>query len=266
MANTLPMPHLSVTAPGMPGNTHTVILVLPGGRARDNSAYPARRLAIARMIPIAWAARRGAADARVAVWRLRYRYRGWNEPARDPVIDVGWALDQVRERHPGASVILVGHSMGGRAALYAAGDPSVVAVCALAPWLAATDPVGPVAGRTVLLVHGDRDRITDPAGTRWYAAQAAAVTSDVRLVRIPDSGHGMLRHWRRWHALVADFVAGVLAAGRAATRRSETGTDGARPAARRAGTVAPQGSPGSDEPETGQRSETTRTSAPSESR
>jgi pimeloyl-ACP methyl ester carboxylesterase len=218
-----PTPRLHVTAPGQPGATHTVVLVLPGGRAHDRKASRAGRLTGLRMIPLARAARKGAGDRAVAVWRLRYRYRGWNEPDRDPIRDARWALDQVRLHHPSASVILVGHSMGGRAALWVAGDPNVVAVCALAPWVETEDPFNQVAGRTVLLAHGDRDTVTDPAGSRWFAAQAGRVTPDVRFVAVRGDNHAMLWRWGRWNALVNDFVAGIMAARRAADRRKLAG-------------------------------------------
>ena len=203
-------PRLSVVAPGAGEATHTVVIVLPGGRSRDRTRARPTRLANLRMLPIARAARRGAGDG-VAVWRLLYRYRGWNEPFLDPVQDCRWAMDEARRQFPRASVVLVGHSMGGRTALYAAGHPSVVAVCALAPWIERGDPVATVAGRALLLVHGDRDRITEPAATRWYAEQAQGVAASVRLVRLAD-GHGMLRRWSTWHGLVQDFVSGVGAA------------------------------------------------------
>jgi pimeloyl-ACP methyl ester carboxylesterase len=214
-----PTPRLRIVAPGSPGATHTVIIVMPGGRANDRKPSRASRLASLRMIPLARAARKAARDRGVAVWRLRYRYRGWNEPDRDSILDARWALDQVRLRHPSASVILVGHSMGGRTALWVSGDPNVVAVCALAPWVETDDPVTQVAGRTVLLAHGDRDRVTDPAGSRWFAAQASRVTRDVRFIVVRGDNHAMLWRWSRWNAIVNDFVAGLMAARRAADRR-----------------------------------------------
>jgi rhodanese-related sulfurtransferase len=42
--------------------------------------------------------------------------------------------------HPIVEVVLVGHSMGRRAALRAGGDPQVAAVCALAPWTPPSTP------------------------------------------------------------------------------------------------------------------------------
>ncbi|MGH3804602.1 MAG: alpha/beta fold hydrolase, partial [Pseudonocardiaceae bacterium] len=87
---------------------------------------------------------------------LRYRYRGWDEPQLHPVQDARWALTQLRDQHPDASIVLLGHSMGGRAALWVADHPAVTAVCALAPWTLDDEPVRQLDGRSVLIAHGDR--------------------------------------------------------------------------------------------------------------
>jgi pimeloyl-ACP methyl ester carboxylesterase len=140
----------------------------------------------------------------LAVRLLRYRYQGWNGTACDPVRDVQWALDQLRPRN----VILIGHSMGGRAALWTGGDPIVVGVCGLAPWIEACDPWTQLIDKPVLIVHGSRDRITDPRASRKYAAKAGAQYVTV------DDGHPMLRRPRRWTALVCDFAFDFVTAAR----------------------------------------------------
>ena len=43
--------------------------------------------------------------------------RRWDEPEQHPVHDAKWALTQLRDQHRGAPIALLGHSMGGRAAL-----------------------------------------------------------------------------------------------------------------------------------------------------
>lgn len=138
-----------------------VVLVLHGGQAHSTESGERKGLAYRRMLPFARTlARRGP-----AVYVLRYRVRGWNSPARDALVDARWATAALVERHPGVPVVLLGHSMGGRAALAAAGAPNVAAVCALAPWLDGSDPVAQLAGRTVLIAHGDRERYTEPAAS-----------------------------------------------------------------------------------------------------
>jgi pimeloyl-ACP methyl ester carboxylesterase len=181
-----------------------VVLVLPGGRAQSTAPAAGWQLAHARMVPIAWVARTAAPGA--AVWRLRYRLRGWNGPRLDPVLDTRWALAQARRHHPGARVILVGHSMGGRAALRCAGDPDVAGVCALAPWIEPGEPVEHLAGVPLVIAHGDRDRITDPRQSHQFAERAEAVGAHVRWHLIPGAGHAMVRHADQWNAVIRDFV------------------------------------------------------------
>ena len=182
-----------------------VVLVLHGGRATSRESGARRRLTYWRMLPFA----RDLAGAGLPVFVLRYRFRGWNAPVRDALRDAQWALDELDRRYPGTPVVLVGHSMGGRAALAAAGAPNVSAVCALAPWLDGSDPVQQLAGRAVLIAHGDRERWTDPAASYAYAVRAKAVTSRVVRFTVPGAGHLMIARGRDWAALVRRFVLGV---------------------------------------------------------
>ena len=128
----------------------------------------------------------------------------------DALRDTEWALQHAAARYPGVPAVLVGHSMGGRAALHATGHPSVIATCALAPWLDASDPVEPLVGRTVLIAHGDRDRMTDPAESLDYALRAKALTPRVCRFNVHGEGHSMLRRAKDWNSLVHRFVFGAL--------------------------------------------------------
>lgn len=198
------LPRLETFGP-VPTAPDGVVLVLHGGRSVSRD--PARRgLAYLRMLPFA----RAVGTPRTAVHLLRYRYRGWNGPARDALHDAEWAVAQAGRLHPGAPIVLVGHSMGGRAALGAAGGQDVAAVCGLAPWLGADDPVDQLAGRSVLIAHGDRERTTDPAESYAYAVRAAAVTDRICRFEVHGDGHAMLRRARDWTSLVRRFVLGEL--------------------------------------------------------
>ena len=190
--------------------TEAVVLVLHGVRA--TSAQPTRpnQLAYRRMVPITRALHQRLETERTAVWLLRNRLRGWNEPTRDPILDAEWALAEIELRHPDTPIVLVGHSMGGRAALRVAGHPRVIAVCALAPWLNPEEPTEQLAGRTVLIAHGDRDRWTDPRQSLAYAGRAKTVTPNVCRFAVAGSGHAMLRRAADWTALITGFTAGVL--------------------------------------------------------
>lgn len=202
-------------APGKPpslrvlpacGPTRTVVLVLHGGRTRSNSPVQPWQLAYRRMSPVARAVHSATAHSGTAVWLLRNRLRGWNEPQRAPLGDARWALDELRQRHPATNIVLVGHSMGGRVALRLAGDEGVIAVCALAPWIEREDPVRQLAGKSVLIAHGDRDRTTSPHASTEYARRASRSHPGIRLVTVPGSGHAMLRRYGMWTALVRGFV------------------------------------------------------------
>lgn len=190
---------------GPPARPPAAVLVLHGGRARSTESGERTRLAYLRMLPFA----RMLARDGLAVHVLRYRFRGWNAPARDALLDAQWATGELARRHPALPVVLLGHSMGGRAALGAAAAPNVTAVCALAPWLDETDPVAQLAGRTVLIAHGDRERWTDPGQSFAYAVRAKARGVAICRFELPGAGHFMLTRVGGWNALVRRFVRGV---------------------------------------------------------
>jgi pimeloyl-ACP methyl ester carboxylesterase len=183
-----------------------IVLVLHGGRAHSRESGERKRLTYRRMLPFARAL---AKHRSLAVFVLRYRYRGWNAPANDAQRDAEWALDELARRHPGVPVVLLGHSMGGRAALGAAGRRNVTAVCALAPWLDGTDPVTQLAGRTVLIAHGDRERWTSPEASYEYAVRAKPVAARIARFDVHGAGHFMVSRAADWQSLVLRFVLGV---------------------------------------------------------
>jgi alpha-beta hydrolase superfamily lysophospholipase len=191
-------PRLTVSGPR--SGARAVVLLLHGGRATSTAASP-RGLAYLRMVPFARALRR----PEVAVWLLRYRVRGWNGKAQDPVRDARWALAEARRLHPGAPIVLVGHSMGGRAALRLVTEPGVVGICALAPWIEPGDEAIRPATARVLLAHGADDRVTDPSASALYAARIGA-----SFVPVPGETHTLLHRPLFWTRLVTGFVADVL--------------------------------------------------------
>jgi dienelactone hydrolase len=187
-----------------------VALLLHGGKEHSHDPTKPNQLTIRRMRPFARAIESARSDVPVATWILRYRVRGWNGSETSPVPDAEWALARVRDEHGDVPVGLVGHSLGGRTALRVAGDPSVVAVAALAPWLPEGEPVDQLAGRTVLIAHGTLDTITSPRASFAYARRAREVTPRIARVEVGRERHAMLWRSRLWHTLVADFVLGVL--------------------------------------------------------
>ncbi len=184
------------------------MLVLHGGAQRQiPTAVRRTQLSVIRMIPIARAIAR-AGRGRLAVHRLLNSRRGWDSE-HQPTVDVAWALSEVRRRHGDVPVVLVGHSLGGRAALVAgAVDRAVTGVVALNPWLYPTDDA-PLEGRSVLIVHGDADRIA-PLERARMVAQRLARRTDVDLVIVPGGKHAMLSQAGVFTRHVTDFLARTL--------------------------------------------------------
>jgi len=201
-------PVLSVDAD--PAGARAVALVLHGGRSTSMSPVRAGQLAVLRMKPFANSLVRAGDGHGLAVARLRFTVRGWNGGQQSPVHDVRWALDELAGRYPGVPVALVGHSMGGRAAMYAAGHEHVRAVVGLAPWMEAGDPSAQLAGRRVLIAHGDGDRMTSAAASAAYAREAARVAESVSHVSIRNERHAMLRRARLWHEIATGYVLAVM--------------------------------------------------------
>jgi dienelactone hydrolase len=187
-----------------------IAVVLHGGRDNSVAAVRARQLAVLRMRPFVRSLRRAGRNAGLVVAQVRYGVRGWNGAQRSPVADVEHALDDLGARFPGVPIALVGHSMGGRAAIYAAAHENVRAVVGVAPWIEQRDPVRTLAGRRVLIAHGDRDRMTDPRASAAYARAAEPYAESVTFVSIAGDRHAMLRRARLWHDLSTGFVLGVL--------------------------------------------------------
>lgn len=192
---------------GVPtGDVAAVVLLLPGGSVRSRRGP--LRLAEWAFVPLRRMLR-ARGGPRIAVYLLRYRYRGWYAGAESgaTAADTRWALGDVTRRHPGVPVVLVGNSLGGRAAVATADHPAVMAVAGVAPWLPPDVPVGALQGRTLLIVHGSADRSEAPA--LWSLAFAErARTAGVRVARfiVPGDNHVLLRRWVDWSAAVTEFV------------------------------------------------------------
>jgi pimeloyl-ACP methyl ester carboxylesterase len=166
------------------------------------------QLSVLRMIPIAQRIAR-IGKGQLAVWRLLNSVRGWDSE-HTPVADVRWALREIRTQLPASVPVgLVGHSLGGRAALLAAGDAGVASVVALAPWVYPNDGLVDATGRRVLMVHGTADRVAS-IERAMAAANQLGRTAEVGFIRVNGGTHSMLRHHRAFDGLAAEFTAAVL--------------------------------------------------------
>jgi dienelactone hydrolase len=149
---------------------------------------------------------RSAADRGIGTYLVRYRVAGWNGEAADAFEDVRWACAQVRERHGSdVPIVLVGHSMGGRAVLRAGGESQVTAVCALAPWTPPDEPVLQLRDQTVTIVHGRGDRWVPARLSADFAVRARRAGARVARFTVAG-GHTMVRHAHVWHTFARDVV------------------------------------------------------------
>jgi alpha-beta hydrolase superfamily lysophospholipase len=200
----------TLTAYSSPETVKAVALILPGGKADSFEAAVPSQLTAVRMRPFARRIARAGANRGLAVSTLRYRYRGWNGSDASPAEDARWALEQIRERHGGIPVVLVGHSMGGRTSMRVADDPSVVGVVALAPWLPGDEPVEHLGGVRALIAHGNLDFVTSPRASRRFARRAKSVGADISYKVIHGDSHAMLLRPHRWHSLTTRTVLSYL--------------------------------------------------------
>ncbi|MGW3361108.1 alpha/beta hydrolase [Streptomyces bungoensis] len=194
----------------VPRRPRAAVLVLHGGRADGTGPARSWHPAALRMRPFHRAIRAGLPHDDVLLARVRYRLRGWNGDRADPVRDTLEALRRLAELAGPVPAVLVGHSMGGRAALHAAGHPQVRAVVALAPWWPAGEPVREVAGRHLVVLHGERDRVTSPAESAACVSRARGTAAGAAMALVGDGDHAMLRRSRFWHATTAAAVAHLL--------------------------------------------------------
>jgi len=139
--------------------------------------------------------------------QVRFRQRGWNDGAA--AIDVQRALSELNRLAGDVPVVLLGHAMGGRAALRAAAHPQVLGVVALAPWLPTGEPVSQLTGRSVLIMHGDGVPATREAAM-GYVETARAAGARAGAVVVRHGGPWMLRRAGVWHRTAALAVGQML--------------------------------------------------------
>ncbi|MFS8198277.1 alpha/beta fold hydrolase [Streptomyces sp. CWNU-52B] len=207
-AGSVPAPALVVRR--MPRVPRAAVLFLHGGRADSHARSRPWHLAAVRMKPFVRAVAHAVRDDDVLVAEVRYRVRGWNGRDADSLRDAQRALGELDRIAPDVPVVLVGHSMGGRAALRAAGAPQVRAVLALAPWCPTDEPVTQLRDRDVVVLHGDRDRVTDPRLSMTLVRRARAAGARAAFVGVAGGDHAMLRHGGDWHRAVASTTVEML--------------------------------------------------------
>ncbi|MET8968019.1 alpha/beta fold hydrolase [Streptomyces hydrogenans] len=188
------------------------VLLLPGGRSEGREPPPTVDLAALRMRPFAARLVRRLAGRDVLVALVRYRHRGWNGVRADAARDAEAALAELVRTAGDIPVVLVGHSMGARAALAAAGHPAVRGVVGLAPWCPPHEPVGHLAGRRIHLLHDEADRVTSARETWAFVRRAGAAGARAEGIAMRRGGHAMLRGAGDWQRRTTELVVALLAA------------------------------------------------------
>lgn len=189
----------------VPADPAGAVLVLHGGASRREKVMVSpTQLSVIRMLPIAKRiARAGNGD--LAVFRLLNSRRGW-DASHTPVRDANWALDQIAERLGGSvPTCLVGHSLGGRAAILASERAEVASVAALAPWVYPSDQPAQPHGKRFLIIHGDRDRIANP-NRAHQLAQRLGRLAPAAFVLVHGGKHAMLARHGTFSGLAAEWA------------------------------------------------------------
>ncbi|MFF8866049.1 alpha/beta fold hydrolase [Streptomyces sp. NPDC015139] len=191
-----------------PQQPEAAVITLHGGRADGYQTSRPWHLAALRMRPVLRTAASAVSLREAVLGHVRYRHRGWNH--EDPLQDAYRALDELEQLAGPVPVVLIGHSMGGRAALRAASHPRVRGVVALAPWLPPEEPTAHLRGKRAVVLHGDRDTVTSPDASLRYVRRARLSESRAGIVLIRHGDHAMLRRAALWHRCVGGLVADLL--------------------------------------------------------
>jgi alpha-beta hydrolase superfamily lysophospholipase len=200
-----------------PRDARVLVLLLHGGTEDGNDrAVPLWWPPALRMAQFAPALRR--TDPGAAVFLLWNAVKGWAD-GTPPVRDARWALDELAGTYPGTPIVLLGHSMGGRAGVRVLGTPAVAGLVGLAAWLPADEPspARPADGQRapLVLIHGAGDgEVPITEARRWANSAGRGNTGEappVRFVTIPHGEHTMLRQASLWHRLAARGVGWVAA-------------------------------------------------------
>ncbi|MEV7141231.1 alpha/beta fold hydrolase [Streptomyces tauricus] len=201
----------------LPRSLRAAVLFLHGGRSDSRAPSRPWHLVAVRMKPFVRAVARAIPDDDVLLAEVRYRVRGWNGGDADSLRDARRALEELQRLAPDVPVVLVGHSMGGRAALRAAGASQVRGVLALAPWCPEGEPVAQLRDKEVVVLHGDRDRVTDPRLSKAFVHRARAAGARAAFVGMAGGDHAMLRDAGDWHRTAVSTVLEMVSPASGAT-------------------------------------------------
>lgn len=190
-----------------------MVVFLHGGTPRSPRPTHPWQLSVLSVSLLARSCLRGISED-TAVCVVRFGRRGWNDAVEPhPVLDLAELLAAppgIWLGRPGGArpeVTLVGHSMGGRAALWVAARHRVDRLVLLAPWLESSDPIPGPDTRQVVIVHGTGDAVTSPQRSADLAARLATTREVGRFVPLAGATHWLVDAWGRW----VDAITAALA-------------------------------------------------------
>jgi predicted esterase len=146
-----------------------------------------------------------------AVGLLRYRVSGWNGASADPARDVLQVIEAAQQNFE--RMLLIGHSMGGRAVLRASCVPGVCGVLALAPWVPSDEPNLQPCDVPVVIATGTSDETTTADETRRFVERSRKGGCRIGYLEIAGAGHRLLMHAKEADHLVRSFVSHALGTG-----------------------------------------------------
>lgn len=192
-----------------PSGASDLVILAHGGSERADQPASDWHRGLMRVVRFGEVSGQAAPGAAVAL--LRYRFSGWNGARADPAQD----LHQVIETAPAhfRRVVLVGHSMGGRAVLRTSPDPRVAGVLALAPWVPPDEPVLRPSQGPVILATGTDDRTTTTEAARRFVSRSRNAGCHLGYFEVEGAGHYLLRHSRAADHLIRCFLAHALGDG-----------------------------------------------------
>jgi pimeloyl-ACP methyl ester carboxylesterase len=217
------LPH--VEALRSPSRARELVILAHGGSVQADSPARDWHSGLLRVIQFGDAAAQAAPES--AVGLLRYRVRGWNGDSADAARDVQQVIDAAPEQF--SRILLIGHSMGGRAVLRASAHPRVGGVLALAPWVPAVEPGLRPCEAPVVIATGTNDETTPPSMARDFVGRSRQGGAQLAYFEIPGAGHRLLRHADVVDQLIRSFVAHALSDGDDVLGASISGDPGRPP-------------------------------------
>lgn len=195
-------PPPSVEALRSPSRARDLVILAHGGSVQADNPARDWHSGLLRVLQFGDVAAKAAPGS--AVGLLRYRVCGWNGASADPARDVQRVIDAAPQQFE--RILLIGHSMGGRAVLRASAHPRVRGVLALAPWVPADEPGVRPSHTPVVIATGTNDDTTPVGMARHFVRRSREGGSQLAYFEIPGAGHRLLRHANVVDRLIRSFV------------------------------------------------------------